>query len=837
MRSFTRSAIVLALVFMIQAASSALTGDRALDKTWPRAVPCRVQDGANPDLFLMTLGDVETPLAQGTYDPRTDTVTLKDGTIRNNYFRDALGVKFFKPLDKSIFPLPPSGFCTWYYYYQDVNEDEVKRNARWIAANLKDYGAQYVQIDDGWQGETKDGRHGSRDWTAVDKAFPGGMAALAADIKSLGLTPGIWLAPHGQSNEAVVKNAPGVFLFKPDGTSASETWEGKFLVDPSAPETRNYLEDLFAKLAGWGYEYFKIDGQPIVVEEYRKTKPFMKKAGEPDVLYRSTLDVIREAIGPKRYLLGCWGTPIEGAGIMDGSRTGDDVVLGWDGFVVALQATMGWYFTHNVVWYADPDVMLLRPPLTVDQARVWATLQGLTGQALLSSDRLMDLSEDRVELMRRVFPAVDIRPLDLFPCPRNKRIWDLKIDHLGRSYDVVGVFNFGAGRPEQILLDWKDLGLPADRPVHVFDFWHHEYLGAWEAGMAVDVAPASCRVLTLLPDSGRIQLASTSRHITQGWVDLAALAAGADGLSFTGKSRVIKNDPYELHFAFPRGKNFAVKKASARSFSGPLPVRISNHQGWATVRIDPAATTEVDWDVVFEPADSYRYPTREPEGLQADRVGLDGADFRWDAQYYLNAGYQVYLDGRLLGYTPNTIFPFRRLEPERTYTAEVRAVWNDGSIGERHKTAELKFSLRSLLPDGVSLMELEPVRGTVRPEWGRPIVIGGKPYEKGISGFAGSEVEYDVKGLYGEFSALAAVNDGSPEEGRLEFIIIGDGRELWRSGPLKKADGPKPVKIDVACVRRLVLRVADANGGGQNEDRFRGLQGDWIEARISVLVK
>jgi alpha-galactosidase len=134
-------------------------------------------------------------------------------------------------------------------------------------------------------------------------------------------------------------------------------------------------------------------------------------------------------------------------------------------------------------------------------------------------------------------------------------------------------------------------------------------------------------------------------------------------------------------------------------------------------------------------------------------------------------------------------------------------------------------------------MELEPVRGAVRPEWGRPIVIGGKPYEKGISGFAGSEVEYDVKGLYGEFSALAVVNDGSPDDGRLEFIVSGDGRELWRSGPLKKADGPKPVKIGVACVRRLVLRVADANGGGQGEDRFRGLQGDWIEARIAVLVQ
>ena len=83
---------------------------------WPTAVPCRIQDGGNLDLFLMTLGDVETPLSQGIYDPRTDDVTLNDGTVMRRYFQDTLGIKYYTPLDKSIFPLPPSGLCTWYYY-------------------------------------------------------------------------------------------------------------------------------------------------------------------------------------------------------------------------------------------------------------------------------------------------------------------------------------------------------------------------------------------------------------------------------------------------------------------------------------------------------------------------------------------------------------------------------------------------------------------------------------------------------------------------------------------------------------------------------------------------
>jgi hypothetical protein len=37
--------------------------------------------------MVMTLGDVETPLADGSYDPASDEATLKDGTITRNYYR------------------------------------------------------------------------------------------------------------------------------------------------------------------------------------------------------------------------------------------------------------------------------------------------------------------------------------------------------------------------------------------------------------------------------------------------------------------------------------------------------------------------------------------------------------------------------------------------------------------------------------------------------------------------------------------------------------------------------------------------------------------------------
>jgi hypothetical protein len=781
----------------------------------------------------MTLGDVHPSIADGTFDPAKDEVRLKDGTTLKNYYRDTLKIKYFQPIDKTRFALPPSGWCSWYFYYQEINEDEVKRNANWIAENLKDYGADYVQLDDGWQG-TGHGLGENRDWTTIDKRFPSGMDRLARHIKSLGLKPGIWLAPHGQSNEAVVKSNHGVFMLKPDGTSASSTWEGKYLVDPSTPESQQYLKNLFSTLAGWGYEYFKIDGQPIVIREYRNKKDSMKNpSDDTDGLYRDTLESIRSAIGPDRYLLGCWVVPLEGVGLMNGSRIGADVLPNWDGFKFALRATMEYYFLHNIAWYADPDVLVVRSPLPLEQARAWATLQGLTGQAVLTSDRLMDLSAERVELLRRVYPAVDVVPMDLFKSDRNKRIWDLKINHLGRSYDVVGVFNFDEARTRPTYISWKDLGLSEERPVHVYDFWNQEYLGAWESGVTVDLSPASSRVLTLLPQENYPQLISTSRHLTQGWVDLLSQNYNQTTNSYRGRSRVVRNDPYELRFVFPRAKNFVIKSAAARSnAAGNLPVRISNHQGWATVQFTSPQTTEVTWSVSFVPGELYRFPVKEPQNLWAERSGLDGATLRWHVPHQPVIGYQVTLNGWLLGGSTTQMFALKDLDPNTTYTAEVRTAWQDGVISE--KKAELKFTLKQLLPEEVFISELDPVRltsGWRQTEFNRNfngggLSIGGSHFEKGIGMPTNSEIEYELNGTYENFSAMVGIDDEHNNlESVVEFSVLGDGKELWKSGGLKKADGGKAVKVDVKNVRRLMLRVRREGEGGR-------VHADWVDAKL-----
>ncbi|MBE0674071.1 MAG: alpha-galactosidase [Bacteroidales bacterium] len=798
-------------------------------RKWPFPIPARIKDGTNPDLFVMTLGDVKTPLADGIFDPVKDEVRLNDGKIIKNYYRDTLGVEFYRPMDKTIFPLPPSGFCTWYYYYQHINETEVKLNAKWIADNLMDYGATVVQVDDGWQALRANGGKGSRDWTGFDPTFPAGMAGLAKYISSLGLTPGIWIAPHGQSNEEVVSKLPGVFILKPDGTSASKTWEGDWLVDPTSPQGKDYLKNLFEEMRGWGYEYYKIDGQPIVVNEFRNNSQYMHKpGGDAEELYRETLDIMREAIGDESYLLGCWGLPIEGVGIMNGSRTGGDVVLGWrGGFDVALRPTMQSYYLHNIAWYTDPDVMMLRAPLTLEQARAWATLQGLTGQALLMSDRLPDLSSEKVELMKRVYPAVDIRPLDLFPSPVNKKVWDLKVNHLGRDYDVVGLFNFGEEKNETIVLNWKELGITASERVHVYDFWNKEYLGAFENGMSLSISPTSCRVLTLVPVSGETTLISTNRHITQGWIDLVFYSFSKSAMKATGKSNIIKNDTYELTFAFPPGEYLEIASVTAMSGKKKLPVSFTNHQGWAVARITSATTTAVDWSVTFKPAYSYRYDPREPANIQVTRDGLNGAIISWSAQYYLNSGYQVFLDGKSLGYTGETRFPLRNLDPSKSYTADVRTVWDDGTLNKRAaaqggQTPGVAFTLASLLPAKISFSEVTPLpAGNVQKRSAR---LGGSLYDNCLVVRQGT-TDFNLSGLFTGMSAAIAVEDQvvrqgqQPQEISYELVIIADGVEVYKSDPIKPGDKPAEIDVPLDKPNNLTIRVSGGQPGGTGRAR------------------
>ena len=45
----------------------------------------------------------------------------------------------------------------------------------------------------------------------------------------------------------------------------------------------------------------------------------------------------------------------------------------------------------------------------------------------------------------------------MFKVTRDKRIWDLKVSHLGRDYDILGLFNYDLDTAETMYIPWADL--------------------------------------------------------------------------------------------------------------------------------------------------------------------------------------------------------------------------------------------------------------------------------------------------------------------------------------------------------------------------------------------
>ena len=794
------------------------------------SLPCRINDENSREVLIMTLGEVNSALANGKFYPELDEVRLNDGSTISNYFKKELGIKYYKPIDKTVFKTAPTGWCSWYYYYQEIDENEIKLNAKWLAENLKDYGLEYVNIDDGWQGKGH-GIGDNRDWTVINERFKGGLNTLAGYIKELGLKPGIWIAPHGQSNPEIVKQNKNVFLINPDYSSALKSWEGDYLVDPSTLACIEYLKSLFRRLRKYGYEFFKLDGQNIVALLYKDHQNLMKNPDDPETLYRRTLSAIKSSAGDKTYILGSWGIPLEGAGIMNGARIGNDITLSWSGFKAALSASLRYNYLNNIVWYNDPDVILLRNSLSLEQVKAWATLIGLSGQMVITSDRMTDLSESRVEVLKRILPTVNIHPMDLFPSKRTKHVLDLKVNHLNREYDIVSVFNFDDNNNYDYFLKWEDMGFAENALVHVFDFWNSEYLGAIRKGIFVSVAPASCKVLTLMSADENIKLISTNRHITQGFVELSKINYEKERNIYSGTSKVLKNDNYEIYFTFPKGKNFMITEATA---DGIIP-QVSNHQNWATVRFQSSETKEINWQVKFERASTYKHQLSIPDAVSILYFGIDGVRIKWKPQYDLNAGFNVYLNNKLIGYTPTTEFVIRNLEIHSEYCVIVKAVWDDGT--ESESSEEAKFKLSSILPEKLFLDEIESIVdysgwGIVEKAHcasGNHISVGGKTYRRGVGTHANSEIIYDIKGLFKYFAFVVGIDDNNDNNSnKIEFNVYGDGKKLWGSGVVNKSNGSMNIKINIEGIQKLLLEVLDG-GDGIDKD-----YADWANAYLSI---
>ena len=111
-----------------------------------------------------------------------------------------------------------------------------------------------------------------------------------------------------------------------------------------------------------------------------------------------------------------------------------------------------------------------------------------------------------------------------------------------------------------------------------------------------------------------------------------------------------------------------------------------------------------------------------------------------------------------------------------------------------------------------------------------PLTIGGKEFKRGFGTHAESLLHLNLGGDAQNFSASVGVDDevNKNPAASVEFIVIGDGKELWKSGVMRAGDAAKACAVNVSGVKALTLKVGDADDGNSFD------HADWADAKFET---
>ena len=173
---------------------------------------------------------------------------------------------------------PPMGWNSWDCYGAAVTEDIVRKNAKFMAKNLKQYGWEYIVVDIQWS-ESNATSHEYKPFTTLcmdeysrlipaENRFPSsangkGFAPLAEYVHSLGLKFGIHIM-RGIPRQAVHQNSKILGTNKTAAqiakTASICNWNtDMYGVDPAKDGAKEYYDSIFKLYASWGVDFIKCD--------------------------------------------------------------------------------------------------------------------------------------------------------------------------------------------------------------------------------------------------------------------------------------------------------------------------------------------------------------------------------------------------------------------------------------------------------------------------------------------------------------------------------------------------------------------------------------------------
>jgi hypothetical protein len=196
------------------------------------------------------------------------------------------------------------------------------------------------------------------------------------------------------------------------------------------------------------------------------------------------------------------------------------------------------------------------------------------------------------------------RPIDLFESTLSQ-VWHLTAGKGLQRKDIVGLFNWDEKKPETVRVDLDNLNLPdGGSGTYVgFDYWADRFVPPFSGALEAKLRPASCQVISIQPFVERPVLVSTSRHVTQGIVDVDKQSWNSRKNEMRGRSKVVGEDPYELRIYAPTNSGpWQVQSADVSQADSQAGVTIESEQAGPEIRvtINSPENRPVSWKIVFK---------------------------------------------------------------------------------------------------------------------------------------------------------------------------------------------------------------------------------------------
>ncbi len=425
----------------------------------------------------------------------------------------------------------PLGWCSWYYYFQDVHQAHVHDHLNWAKEFHDEIPLKVFQIDDGYQSNIGD-------WLTTNEQFPDGMAQLASEIHGAGYEAGLWIAPFIALGSAqVVQRNPDWVLRNRYGFPVNTGWVWESFgraLDVTHPGVQDYVERVIDTVVNrWGYSYIKLDFLYATALAGNRYNPRLTGAQA----LREMLMKIREVAGEQSTLVGC-GCPLgSGIGIFDTMRVSPDVAPSWKpkyAFVDpliqneldlpsarnALHNTITRAPLHRRWWINDPDCLLLRrteTQLSKAEVQTLATVVALSGGAAMVSDDLLALDAERRSWLTRLCPPLPgrMRVVDLLKEERPKLLLMDLAGPIGKWW-LIAILNW-EDEEQHFEIPLEVFGLNPSLDYHSVDYWNSQYKVIRDHVICSDpIAAHGVALIALREARSESQWVGDTLHISQG---------------------------------------------------------------------------------------------------------------------------------------------------------------------------------------------------------------------------------------------------------------------------------------------------------------------------------